>query len=93
MPVVTAFAFHIQESYNVLLDILQDAEHARLLAAGEGEEEEEVEQREENLAKRETILAELLRMTLKLDYMDEIGRRKVFTVVRKHLGLYLCEYT
>jgi condensin complex subunit 3 len=85
LPVVTAFAFHLQEAYNALLDILQDAENAQLLNAGEDEEEEEIERREEDLAKREIILAELLRMALRLDYMDEIGRRKVFSVVRKRL--------
>ena len=76
---VTAFAFHIQEAYNSLLVVLQDIETAKLLRAGlEQEEEEELE---EELAKREIVLGELLRMALKLDYSDEIGRRKVFSVV------------
>lgn len=88
LPVVTAFAFYLQDAYNALLDTLQEAENAQLLDAGEGEDEEEVECREEDLAKREIILAELLRMALKLDYMDEIGRRKVFSVVRKRADLH-----
>jgi condensin complex subunit 3 len=90
LPVVTAFAFHLQEAYNALSDILQEAENVQLLNAGEDEAEEDIERREEDLAKREVTLAELLRMALKLDYMDEIGRRKVFSVVRKryfHLQL------
>jgi condensin complex subunit 3 len=82
LPVVTAFAFYLQDAYNALLDLLQDAETARLLRAGE---DEEVERREEDLAKREVILSELLRIALRLDYMDEIGRRKVFSVIRKCL--------
>ncbi|KAF8814695.1 ARM repeat-containing protein [Phlegmacium glaucopus] len=87
LPVVTAFAFHIQEAYNALLVVLQDIETAKLLRAGlEQEEEEEEEELDEELAKREIILGELLRMALKLDYSDEIGRRKVFSVVKDMLG-------
>ncbi|KAG5636580.1 hypothetical protein H0H81_007551 [Sphagnurus paluster] len=82
LPVVTAFAFHLQESYNGLVEILQEAENVAFLNAGEPGDEEEAEKREEELAKREVVLGEMLRMALKLDYMDEIGRRKVFSVVR-----------
>ena len=93
LPVVTAFAFYLQDAYNALLDTLQEVENARLLNAGQDDEDEEVERREEDLAKREVILAELLRMALKLDYMDEIGRRKVFSVVRKCLCFHSCQFT
>lgn len=80
LPVVTAFAFHIQETYNKLLNTLQKIEAAKVAAGGTGEYEDE-DALEEELARREVTLGELLRMALKLDYMDEIGRRKVFTVV------------
>ena len=80
LPVVTAFAFHIQEAYNALLVVLQDIETKHLRASLEQEEQGEEEELEE-LAKREIILGELLRVALKLDYSDEIGRRKVFSVV------------
>ncbi|KAJ6523478.1 nuclear condensing complex subunit [Mycena vulgaris] len=79
LPVVTAFAFHIQEAYNRLLAVLDDAEVVKEL---EGEDDEA----EEELAKREVILGELLRMAVRLDYMDEIGRRKVYTVTRDVLA-------
>ncbi|KAF5379027.1 hypothetical protein D9615_006072 [Tricholomella constricta] len=82
LPVVTAFAFHLQESYNALLDVLQDMENVVFLNPGGSNDEEEVEKCEEELAKQEVILGEMLRMALKLDYMDEIGRRKVFSVVK-----------
>ncbi|KAM6503310.1 Nuclear condensing complex subunit [Amanita muscaria] len=85
LPVVTAFAFYIQEAYNSLLEVLQEEENARLRHAAEAEDEEEAEKREEELAKKEVVLGELLRMALKLDYMDEIGRRKVFSVVKDML--------
>lgn len=91
LPVVTAFAFHLQESYNALLNILQEAENVAFLNAGEDEDEDDAEKREEELAKNEVVLGELLRMALKLDYMDEIGRRKVFSVIsgcqQPHPGL------
>ncbi|KAF9010128.1 nuclear condensing complex subunit [Cyathus striatus] len=80
IPVVTAFAFHIQEAYNLLLDALQEAE-AVLLDGREASEE-----LEEDMAKLEVMLGELLRISLKLDYGDEIGRRKVFSVVRDILA-------
>lgn len=85
LPVVTAFAFHIQEAYNALLVALQDVETAKLLQAGLEQEQGEEEELDEELAKREIILGELLRMALKLDYSDEIGRRKVFSVVSLYL--------
>ena len=81
LPVVTALAFHIQEAYNALLAVLQDIEMAKLMRAGLEQEGDEEDELEEELAKREIIIGELLRMALKLDYSDEIGRRKVFSVV------------
>jgi condensin complex subunit 3 len=93
LPVVTAFAFHIQEGYNALLVVLQDITTAKLLRAGlEQEEQGEEEELEEELAKREIILGELLRMALKLDYSDEIGRRKVFSVVSLYFFLLFFLY-
>ncbi|KAJ7669544.1 nuclear condensing complex subunit [Mycena polygramma] len=82
LPVVTAFAFHMQEAYNQLLAALDDAEVARAVS-GEDEVPDDIE---EELAKREVVLGELLRMAVKLDYMDEIGRRKVYTVTRDMLA-------
>ncbi|KAF7316513.1 hypothetical protein MIND_00170500 [Mycena indigotica] len=85
LPVVTAFAFNMQEVYNQLLAILEDAEVARALA-GDDPETELDDSVEEELAKREVIISELLRMAVKLDYGDEIGRRKVYTVTRAMLA-------
>ena len=90
LPVVTAFAFHIQEAYNALLVVLQDVEMAKLLRAGlEQKAQESEEELEEELVKQEVILGELLRMALKLDYSDEIGRRKVFSVVSLYFSSFL----
>ncbi|KAJ7032450.1 nuclear condensing complex subunit [Mycena alexandri] len=90
LPVVTAFAFHVQEAYNALLVALEDAEVVRTLALSAGprglDNEDEDDEAEEELAKREVVLGELLRMAVKLDYGDEIGRRKVYTVTRDMLA-------
>ncbi|KAK0449796.1 nuclear condensing complex subunit [Desarmillaria tabescens] len=81
LPVVTAFAFYLQDGYNGLVKLLNEA----ALLGGDGDDEES-EQREEDIAKQEAILSELLQMALKLDYMDELGRRKVFSVVKNMLA-------
>ena len=83
LPVVTAFAFYLQEEYNGLLGILQEAENAVFLNVG-GVDEEEVARREEELAEKEAILGQLLQIVLNLDHGDEIGRRKLFSVVRAY---------
>jgi condensin complex subunit 3 len=84
-----SLCFHIQEAYDALPVVLQDIETAKLLRAGLEQEEDE-EALEEELVKREVILGKLLRMALKLDYADEIGRRKVFSVVSLYF-LCLCD--
>ncbi|KAK0203511.1 nuclear condensing complex subunit [Desarmillaria ectypa] len=83
LPVVTAFAFYLQGSYNDLVKLLNEA--ALLGSDGDGDDEES-EQREEDIAKQEAILSELLQIALKLDYMDELGRRKIFSVVKNMLA-------
>ncbi|KAH8108765.1 nuclear condensing complex subunit [Phellopilus nigrolimitatus] len=84
LPVVTALAFHLQTQCNSFLEILQDAEAMRL--QGDGENDDEVETREEQLADAEFVMSELLHLALHLDYTDEIGRRKMFGVVRNMLA-------
>ncbi|KAI5122625.1 hypothetical protein M0805_008714 [Coniferiporia weirii] len=84
LPVVTALAFHLQTQYNAFIKVLQDAEAAGL--DSDGEEDEEFEAREELLADLEFILIELLQLAIHLDFTDEIGRRKMFGVVRQMLA-------
>lgn len=78
LPVVTAFAFYLQEHYNKFISTMEEAE---LLGTAEDHDE-----REEELAKQECILAALLRMSAKQDFSDEIGRRKMFTVTKDMIG-------
>jgi condensin complex subunit 3 len=89
LPVVTAFAFHIQEAYNALLDL---AEENTMLGVADQEEvdKEERDRAEDNLAKAEFVLCELLMVAVHLDYTDEIGRRKVSAVVREWPLYFSC---
>ena len=43
LPVVTAFAFHIQDAYNGMLEVLQEIETAKLLRAGLEDDERDDE--------------------------------------------------
>ncbi|KAL4262617.1 CND3 (condensin subunit 3) family protein [Pleurotus pulmonarius] len=86
LPVVTAMAFHISTTYHALQDIF-----AALRAASSDEavfdvdaglSGEERAKMEDDLTDKEYVVAEMLRLALDLDYADELGRRKMFALVR-----------
>jgi condensin complex subunit 3 len=79
LPVVTALAFKIQAAYNRLLEQIQADEEARFL---DKYSDEEWEANEEVRADQEFVIGEMLRLAVNLDYADEIGRRKMFGLVR-----------
>jgi condensin complex subunit 3 len=81
LPVVTALAYHIQSSYNDLLFSIQAEEEERLFG-GDGDREDRVWREEERMDK-ELVISEMLKLAVNLDYADEIGRRKMFTLVRE----------
>ncbi|KAH9837531.1 nuclear condensing complex subunit [Rhodofomes roseus] len=84
LPVVTALAFRIQATYNELLARIQQDEEDRLLRSGMSGEDEDEERarREEERMDGEFVIGEMLRLAVNLDYADEIGRRKMFQLVR-----------
>ncbi|KAI0941839.1 hypothetical protein AcV7_002413 [Taiwanofungus camphoratus] len=88
LPVVTAMAFRIQAAYNALIALVHAEEEAQLLRAGmrdekaAEDEEEERARREEERMDGESIIGEMLRLAVGLDYADEIGRRRMFQLVR-----------
>ncbi|KAH9922432.1 nuclear condensing complex subunit [Fomitopsis serialis] len=84
LPVVTMLAFRIQAAYNDLITRNQRDEEDRLLREGmDGEDEdEERARREEERMDGEFVIGEMLRLAVNLDYADEIGRRKMFQLVR-----------
>ena len=78
MPVMTALAFRIQSLYNELLKGLQANEEENLF---NDEDVEAKEKREAELSDLVFVLGEVLKLAVKLDYGDEIGRRKMFQLV------------
>ena len=74
MPEVTKLAFILQRYTNSLVDNLH-----RIATICEGEEEETVEQ--------EFIVEQLLHIAKTLDYSDEVGRRKMFALLRETLAI------
>jgi condensin complex subunit 3 len=86
LPVVTALAFRIQEAYNNLMEFLREIEEDRLVQEFDEAKEQQVE---DDRNERELIIGEMLKLAVSLDYSDEIGRRKMFQLVRKCFVLHL----
>ncbi|KAG6886151.1 hypothetical protein C0993_000669 [Termitomyces sp. T159_Od127] len=83
LPVVTEMAFRIQKAFNELTSRIDDEEEARLLT--DLTEDEKIHYEDARLEK-EAIIGELLQLAVNLDYSDEIGRRKMFQLVRDMLS-------
>lgn len=91
LPVVTMLVFRIQAAWHQLIAAMQTEEEEMLLRAGmdDDEENERRAEREEERLDLEFIIAETLRMAVNLDYADEIGRRKMFQLVRTSYSVTL----
>ena len=80
LPLTTAMAFRIQDTYNALVQHIQDEETVNFIDA---DDEEAHARREEARLELEITLGELLRTALNCDLAgDEVGRRKMFQTVR-----------
>jgi condensin complex subunit 3 len=77
MPEVTKLAFYLQRYITVLVEAL------KRVAAQESSEEEE----EEDTVEQEFIVEQLLHIARTLDYSDEVGRRKMFALLRQSLSI------
>ncbi|TFK48905.1 ARM repeat-containing protein [Heliocybe sulcata] len=82
LPVVTLLAFRIQAAYNDLMEQMQDEQESAFLRGEEDEDEEEKARREDERMDKEFVIGEMLRLAVNLDYADEIGRRRMFQLVR-----------
>ncbi|KKA27124.1 hypothetical protein TD95_000365 [Thielaviopsis punctulata] len=74
MPEVTRLAFFLERYINALLEAI------KRVAENENEDEEE------DTIEQEFIVQQLLRISLTLDYSDEVGRRKMFALLRQTLS-------
>ena len=75
LPEVTKFGFFLERELNKLVEIMRSA------VTGEDEDAEE------DSVQREFIVEQLLHIALTLDYSDEVGRRKMFGLMREALAL------
>ena len=75
---VTFLAFKVQSSYNALLERIRELSGSRQESSEN--DEEEVDEIQEEM---EFVIGEMLKLAVHLDYADEIGRRKMFSLVRK----------
>lgn len=76
---VTALAFRLQESYT-LLKALEEQSQAKEGADDLAQEDDDLAR---DLESTTFVTRQLLEIALLADYGDEIGRRKMFTLVRK----------
>ncbi|KAL0931630.1 nuclear condensin complex subunit [Colletotrichum truncatum] len=76
LPEVTKLAFYLERYIGVLVEAIKKASQA------EGEEEEE-----EDTVEQEFIVEQLLHIAITLDYSDEVGRRKMFALLRQSLSV------
>lgn len=75
LPEVTKFGFFLERELNKLVEAMHTA------AASEDAEDEEVS------VQSEFVVEQLLHMALTFDYSDEVGRRKMFGLMREALAL------
>ncbi|KAI1613229.1 condensin complex subunit 3 [Exophiala viscosa] len=75
MPEVTRLGFHLQKHINELL--------VRVQAANETDTDEKLAEQ----AEQEFIVEQLLYIAQTLDYTDEVGRRKMFSLLRHALSM------
>ncbi|CAJ2506876.1 Uu.00g080620.m01.CDS01 [Anthostomella pinea] len=77
LPEVTKLAFFLERYLNVLIEAIRRVNSQENV--GDDEEEDTVEQ--------EFIVEQLLHIVLTLDYSDEVGRRKMFALLRQALSI------
>lgn len=84
VPVLTALAFMISALYNDVMNV-ENAAQEDIAFGVEAESTNETE-----AADKRFILKQLMKLSLNLDYADEIGRRKMFQTIRRLNTLFQC---
>lgn len=75
LPEVTKLAFYLERYMHVLFLALKRVA------------EQDADEEEEDTVEQEFIVEQLLHIALTLDYSDEVGRRKMFTLLRQSLSI------
>ncbi|KAI0023167.1 ARM repeat-containing protein [Xylariomycetidae sp. FL0641] len=78
LPEVTKLAFFLERYLNVLIEAIRRIDN---------QENVEEEDEEEDTVEQEFIVEQLLHIVLTLDYSDEVGRRKMFALLRQALSI------
>ncbi|KAI0435739.1 ARM repeat-containing protein [Xylaria telfairii] len=79
LPEVTKIAYFLERYLNVLIEAIRRVNSQDNVEENEEEEEDTVEQ--------EFIVEQILHIVLTLDYSDEVGRRKMFALLRQALSI------
>ncbi|KAG6042202.1 hypothetical protein E4U41_003948 [Claviceps citrina] len=90
LPEVTKLAFYLERYMRVLVQSLKRLDQQRQGGAAREEDEDEdenEEEAEEQTVEQEFIIEQMLHIALTLDYSDEVGRRKMFTLLRQSLSI------
>ncbi|KLU87892.1 hypothetical protein MAPG_06882 [Magnaporthiopsis poae ATCC 64411] len=77
LPEVTKLAFYLERYVKVLIEAIKRIE----------EKEVDEDEEEEDTVEQEFIVEQLLHIALTLDYSDEVGRRKMFALLRQTLSI------
>jgi condensin complex subunit 3 len=80
LPEVTKLAFFLERYLNVLVEAIR---RVNSQVTAEDDEDED----EEDTVEQEFIVEQLLHVILTLDYSDEVGRRKMFALLRQMLSI------
>lgn len=75
LPEVTKFGFLLERELNKLIDTIREAAT------------EQDEEADEDSVQREFVVEQMLHMAQTFDYSDEVGRRKMFGLMREALAL------
>ncbi|KAK8076740.1 Nuclear condensin complex subunit [Apiospora phragmitis] len=78
LPEVTKVAFYLERYLNVLIEAIRRVN---------SQEEVDDDEDEEDTVEQEFIVEQLLHIILTLDYSDEVGRRKMFALLRQSLSI------
>ncbi|KAK3313404.1 condensin subunit Cnd3 [Apodospora peruviana] len=78
LPEVTKVAFYLERYIKVLIDAIQRANE---------QEVDDEDEEESDTVEQEFIVEQLLHIALTLDYSDEVGRRKMFALLRQTLSI------